>query len=144
MQILSFLALGSDSLLCGLAIGSFTRGRRRRLLLAASFGLCDGAATITGRWLGLHNSLPVVPVLAAYLALVWLMSAASWRARDKMFILPIVLSIDNLLWSDPRGAAMPIALSSALLAWCGLSFAFVVREVFSSGNPKIRARLQER
>jgi hypothetical protein len=143
MQLLSFFALGIDSFLGGLAIGSFTRGWVRRLSLAATFGLCDGAATLIGHWFGLHGPLQAIPMLSAYLTLVFFTSAFPWRIRDKVFVLPLVLSIDNLVWSNAASTPMPLALSSALMAWCGLSLGLITRKAFTRLRPWVRVWLTE-
>src|SRR5581483_7860514 len=93
MQVLSFFLLGADSFACGLVIGPFTGGWRRKLLLASLFGVCDGAATVMRHGLGLQNSFPAPAIAAAYLILVWLTSLAFSKVHDKLCLLPFWLCI---------------------------------------------------
>ena len=143
MQIPSFFLLGLDSFVCGLVIGSFTKRWRRKLLLTIFFGLSDGAATVMGQRFGLHSPFPAIAVLAAYIALVWLTSLAFSKAHDKVLFLPFVLCIDNVVWSDLRNAAISVAVSSALMAWCGLTLAFLASKALNICPDKTRGCLPE-
>ncbi len=134
------LALGLDSFRVSLGLGLLRLSFRRRLAIAAAFGLCDGLAPLGGfavgrlfldrispwaEWLG-----PVVLCLyGIYMVVVARMPDGDERQARWLFGLPIVLSLDNLVAGIGLGAlgfpvfgsAAVLGLASGVLAWVGLS-----------------------
>lgn len=130
---MGFLLLGLDSLIVCLAIGAIVDGKRR-LPLAAAFGVADGVAFLVGAGLGWHlfsdgASTVVTTGLVAALAIYLLVLAAGRQrlAGWPMWILPVALCLDNLTFGlvGDHGSSLlqqagQQALSSALLALVGL------------------------
>lgn len=136
---MSFLLLGLDSLIAGVAICAIV-GPRARLPLAALFGIADGVVFLIGA--GLHWQLAAgvsdaleTGILAA-VGLYLLIVAAGTRsvaARWPVWALPWALTMDNLTYGlagdQSAGALLPQVLSSALLALAGLLAAVVLPRV---------------
>jgi hypothetical protein len=125
-----YLLLGVDSAVVGFAAAPLLRGRRGRILLAVACGVADALAsalgTLLGRpWGAAGEALPAV-LLALY-GLAVLAGAARLRfaglGAGTCLVLPVLLSIDNLLYPTPdlgAGAAIGLAASSAALMLLGL------------------------
>lgn len=130
MSLTTTLLLGCDSLVAAAALGPLARGRRR-WVLAAMFGGCDGLATLVGA-VGLfrlpHLAVGLVPVAIACYG-CYLLAVSAWARRVGrlgMFVTPVLLSLDNLVTGGADGAgfsarqAPVVALISCLLALVGL------------------------
>jgi|SRR5882757_3210347 hypothetical protein len=145
---LSFLLLGIDSLIAGIAISPLVSARAR-VPLAVLFGVADGIGFLVGAMLGWHlpdevtDLLPSVALLAYGLYLI-LVSAASKRvaARWPMWVLPWALTVDNLSYGLVHGRGVGEmfqqaglqAVSSALLAGIGLAVALVLPRAKAAGS----------
>lgn len=131
---MSFLLLGIDSLIVGLAIGPIL-DRRAVLPLAGFFGLCDGVGFVIGsafHWQVSDSvATPVAMAVMVSLGLYWIVLAGVARRTARtgwVWILPVVMSIDNITFglidghwtTSVAGQATEQALSSALLALIGL------------------------
>jgi putative Mn2+ efflux pump MntP len=131
---MSFLLLGVDSLIACLALGPIV-SRRARLPFAAAFGVCDGLGFLLGS--AFHWQMPdgvanvVATTVLVALGVYWIaLAATSGRVAGTrwMWVLPVVLSIDNITFglidghwtTSVAGQAAEQALSSALLALIGL------------------------
>jgi|HubBroStandDraft_1064217.scaffolds.fasta_scaffold26938_3 putative Mn2+ efflux pump MntP len=124
MRILFFaLGFGLDSLLAGLVVGSFLRSWRARLALVLAFGAFDAAAGLAGPlW---PHRIPEPPAFVAYLLCAVLLAAGARYNRALFYLLPLVLSLDNLFCGAPANALAQGAVS-ALMALLGLSLAPLV------------------
>lgn len=130
MSLTTTLLLGCDSLVAAAALGPLARGRRR-WVLAALFGGCDGLATLVAA-VGLfrlpHLAVGLVPLaLACYGC--YLLAVSAWARRVGrlgMFVTPVLLSLDNLVTGSADTAGLSarqapvVALTSCLLALVGL------------------------
>ena len=134
---MSFLLLGIDSLIAGVAIGALV-DKRSRLWLAGLFGLADGLAFLIGAGLGWglfsQTTSEVVEVGALVALGFYLLVVAAGTKRVAttwpVWVVPIVLTVDNLTYGLAgehggalAGQAVTQALSSALLAFAGLAIA---------------------
>lgn len=136
---MGFLLLGVDSLIACIAIGPII-GKRSFAPFAALFGICDAGGFLLGS--ALHWSIPGSVSLTAQtsilvaLGVYWLaiailgktaQAAPSPRARWLIWILPLVLTIDNITFglADGAGSALRQSgeqlVSSALMAGVGLA-----------------------
>jgi len=132
---LAALLLGSDGFTVSLALGPLITRTPARRRLALAFGLCDVAATIAG--FALHRRIPGgwvaggAPALAlsyGCYVLVVARSAPARLHRWPAYLLPVLLSLDNLAYGSavpsPGAGVVPHALllgaSSAALAFTGL------------------------
>jgi hypothetical protein len=137
---MGFLLLGIDSFIACIAVGAVV-SRRARLPFAALFGVCDGVGFLIGS--AFHWSMPdmtasvVETAVFVALGVYWIILAiGSQRVSGTrwMWLLPIVLSIDNITfgvidhsWTTSTwGQAGEQALSSALLALVGIAVSLVV------------------
>src|SRR5690242_7116832 len=95
--------LSLDGLVVCLALGPLGPGATRRLPLA--FALCDGLASLAGPALGLPDAVAwahgLAPAAVATYGLLVLALAArirsADRANDLVYLLPVLLSLDNLV-----------------------------------------------
>ncbi len=110
--------LGLDSLLACAALSSAAMSWRERCALAATFGACDALATALAPIL--RPDWPPLPLLSLYLAAVLLVGYRVRTSRMSILLLPLGLSIDNLLGYAAPATAGLCGLSSALLALLGL------------------------
>jgi hypothetical protein len=103
---LMVLALSLDSLFVGVLTG-LVDIQGRKILLALLFAICDGTATWTGLagfgTQGVQLTAGYAMALLALLCLVFLVLAARRGIRDTLqscrgsiYLLPVLLSIDNL------------------------------------------------
>ncbi len=134
---MGFLLLGIDSLIACAAVGALV-DRRSRVWLAGVFGLADGIAFLIGAGLGwtlLSQAAADVVELGTLVALglyllVVAVGTAQVAGRGLVWMLPVVLTVDNLTYGiagEHQGAVLGQALaqtaSSALLAFAGLVLA---------------------
>jgi hypothetical protein len=131
---MNFLLLGLDSLIACLAIGALV-DRRKWVWLAAFFAIADAVAFLIGSGLGwgLMSAaasevieMGTLVLLGLYL-LVVAAGTAQVTARRAIWVLPIVLTVDNLAFGlageqtgSLGGEALAQALSSGMLAYLGL------------------------
>ncbi|HTA23100.1 MAG TPA: hypothetical protein VK763_06175 [Terriglobales bacterium] len=128
LVVFSVLGLGLDSLLAGLLLGSFMRSWRERFSLAMSFGACDAAATLAGSvW---PHRIATPSTFVTYLVCALLLAAAARYKRALFYLLPLVLSIDNLFGGVPASSALMAGAESTLMALLGLSLATSSRNLF--------------
>lgn len=132
----SALIFTLDTFLVCLGIGWRLRSWRERLPLAVTFGLCDATATALGSaWRNRGpESLPELATFGVYLLCAWLLGqlllGQSGRSRSApIYLLPVLLSVDNLLGRIPAQSAPILGLSSAVMALLGLSLAAAFRRV---------------
>jgi putative Mn2+ efflux pump MntP len=141
---MGFLLLGIDSFIACIALGPII-SRRLYVPIAAMFGICDGLGFLLGS--AFHWSMPdsvgtnLPTVILTLLGLYWVGIACfcafagtsqNYLASSRwlMWILPVVLSLDNVTYGLVDGipahasvwvSAGEQALSSALLAAAGLA-----------------------
>ncbi len=131
---MNFLLLGIDSLIACLAIGALV-DRRSWVWLALLFGVADAVGFLIGVGLGWALmseaaseviEMGTLVLLGVYL-LVVAASTAQMTARWAIWVLPFVLTVDNLtfgLASEQTGSiageALAMVLSSGMLAYLGL------------------------
>jgi putative Mn2+ efflux pump MntP len=126
------LLLGLDSLLVGAALGPSTRTRTYRWALAGAFGVCDGLASLLGSWLAPRDAAPgpwcewagtlAVGAYGCFLLFLalWgrdaLAASPGGRARWLPFLLPVALSLDNLVVGiDGGGVVSPSPATAVIL-----------------------------
>jgi hypothetical protein len=150
---MSFLLLGIDSLIAGIAIGGIVTGRMR-LPLAALFGVADGVVFLIGAGIispfsdGVSTIVQTVLLLAMGIYLIVVAAgvrrvASSWP----MWVLPFVLTFDNLAYglagdksaSSLFSQAGQQALSSALLALIGLTVGAMLPRLVPSFDRRVGA-----
>ncbi|HWT21880.1 MAG TPA: hypothetical protein VN213_00080 [Solirubrobacteraceae bacterium] len=136
---MSFLLLGLDSLIAGVAVCAIV-GPRSRLQYAALFGIADATVFLIGAGLGwqLAGALTEALELGILLALgVYLLVVAAGMtrvtARWPLWVLPWALTMDNLAYGvggehsgSLLGSAAEQGVSSALMALAGLMVAVVL------------------
>lgn len=133
--------LGLDSLLACAAL-SFTRlSWRERSGLALAFGVCDAVAT--GLAPILTPALPLLPLVGIYLLAVLSLGYCARASRLYLAVLPLGLSIDNLLDRAPPAMAAWCGLSSALLAFLGLQAPALLRAFPRATPPRGIGRVSE-
>jgi hypothetical protein len=127
---MNFLLLGIDSLIACLAIGALV-DRRSWVWLAALFAAADAGAFLIGTGLGWGLmsqaaseliGMGTLVLLGVYL-LVVAAGTAQVTARRAVWVLPFVLTLDNLafgLAGEPTSSVLAQALSSGMLAYLGL------------------------
>lgn len=126
-SLFSLVALSLDSFVASSLLGAGRLGWRQRLVLALSFGMCDGLAAMLGT-LG--------PQLVAALAALELCSVGTFllfcTALRKRWIyaLPVLLSLDNLFAANPRSPAFALGLTSASMALIGFFVGTFTRHAF--------------
>jgi hypothetical protein len=131
---MGFLLLGIDSLIACIAIGALV-DKKTRVWLAGLFGLADLTAFLIGAGLGwafLSGAVSEVVEMGALVVLgVYLLVVAAGTAqvtaRRAVWVLPLVLTVDNLTYGlageqtgSIGGEALAQALSSSMLAFLGL------------------------
>lgn len=139
-----YLLLGLDSAVVGVAVAPLLGRRRNHIMLALACGVADGIGSALGTsigrpWGGPGETLPaVLLVLYGVIVLVgisYLRFAARHRSdpgprnlpglrAGTCLALPVLLSIDNLIYPTPglgAGATIGLAASSAALMVLGLS-----------------------
>jgi hypothetical protein len=154
-----FLLLGVDSLIACIAIGPII-GRRAAVPLALLFGVGDGAGFLLGtafHWSVSDNVSNIVETgVLVVLGIYWIaiailsktMASAEVQSRSRwgIWILPWVLSIDNITYGIVDGipahatvweSAGEQALSSALQAGIGLAIGVGLAALF----PVVRRRM---
>ncbi|HEY5981521.1 MAG TPA: hypothetical protein VIT41_17995 [Microlunatus sp.] len=136
------LLLGLDSAVVGFAAAPLLRGRRGRIMLAVACGVADGVASALGAligrpWGAAGEALPALllalyglAVLAGSAWLRWGGRRATEGSRavpglgvGTCLVLPVLLSVDNLLYPTPAlgaGGVIGLAASSAALMLLGL------------------------
>ena len=127
---MNFLLLGIDSLIACLAIGALV-DRRSWVWLALLFGVADAGAFLIGAGLGWGLmseaaseliGMGTLVLLGVYL-LVVAASVGQVTARWAVWVLPFVLTLDNLAFGmagEPTSSVLAQALSSGMLAYLGL------------------------
>jgi hypothetical protein len=136
--IASVLWLGTDSLAACLGIGLLTTTWLQRVRLAVAFGGCDAFASIRGP--GFLHDLPAPPAIALYLSCAMLLGLAARWDRRVLYLIPLLLSIDNALSGTPASLAPLLGLSSAVLAMAGLALTGVCRQLFADASARILIR----
>ncbi|HTW26404.1 MAG TPA: hypothetical protein VME92_04705 [Acetobacteraceae bacterium] len=131
------LALGLDSFIAGLAVGTLRLSWRTRFAFAALLGVADGAATLLGA--AISHALPAPPEALLYLLAAAALVLAARHSRAWLFSLPLWLSLDNLAAGAPAAEAPALALSSMALALAGLALAALGRFVATRAAARIRA-----
>jgi hypothetical protein len=144
----SVLWLGTDSFLACLGIGLATTTWRQRVGLAAAFGVCDALAVVAGQ--GLVVDLPTQATVTLYLLCAFLLGLGGRFDRRLLYIIPLLLSVDNMLESRSLGLISPgiaplalialVALSSSLLATAGLGLARSCRHLATGTIARISVR----
>ncbi len=149
---MGFLLLGVDSLIACLAIGAIV-DRRSRVPLAALFGVADGVAFVIGASIGWRISdatsaflqTGILVAVGIYLIVV---AAGVGRvaARWPVWVLPWVLTLDNFTYGLVNRSTGSLfaqagnqALSSALLAFIGLSVAVLIPRLLPITRRPIQA-----
>ncbi len=112
--VVTALLLGADSLLVGAVVAPTMRARSHRLRLATLCGLADAAALAVSLSLAALGPSPAASmlvttapaaVLACYgLYLVTVSAILPASPRALLVVLPLALSLDNLLYSARDGA----------------------------------------
>jgi hypothetical protein len=128
LNIGPFISL--DSLVACIALSALRLSARERYCLAAAFGVCDGLATYLSAMP--EAGVLALPILAVCLMLVLTCGShgacggglsfdfrLSFRRRW-LIVLPLALSIDNLLGSAPSSAAFTCGVGSMAWALLGL------------------------
>jgi putative Mn2+ efflux pump MntP len=115
------IGLGIDSFIACLAIGALPVTAWQAMRLAAAFGVCDATATLIG-WL-LPHAIPTFDDWVLYLICAALIGTAARNSRRFLYLVPVVLSLDNLVAGAPVSAAPGLAVSSAAMALAGLLLA---------------------
>jgi hypothetical protein len=112
----SCIALGFDSFLACVAIAPLLAERRLRIALPLLFGACDRLASlVAGRG-------PAPILLGAYLVLLLVVGCGlggTWR----LSVIPVAVSIDNLLVPLAPKDAVVAGLASFALAAAGIAVA---------------------
>jgi putative Mn2+ efflux pump MntP len=158
--IAAALLLGLDSAIVSAAVGATGIDRPRQNRLAAAFGLCDGVASLIGFYLigsvvaGRFEGLAhwVGPAAVAGYALLVLATARSARAivlttvarrAGLLYLLPLLMSTDNLFCSSsmvhgapPLASAAILGIVSGLESVCG----FRLGALISAGFHKLGDR----
>jgi hypothetical protein len=122
------VAFALDSLIAGLVVGPLLPSRRERVRLALAFGGCDAAATL----LSSARTFPLLapPSWRVYLLCVFVVACAVRRNRKLVWLLPVLLSADNLFAGALDGTALELGAGSAAMALVGLSLSALGRRIF--------------
>jgi putative Mn2+ efflux pump MntP len=123
--------LSLDSLLVGAALGPSACTRTQRWTLAGAFGVCDGLASLLGSWLAPRDAASwpwcewagplAVGGYGCFLLLLalWgrdaLAASRGGRARWLPFLLPVALSLDNLVFGIERGGVVSLSPDTAVI-----------------------------
>ena len=145
MPGLEWLLLGLDSAIVGVAVGPLLGRRRPAILLAVACGVADGLGSVVGTlagrpWGSVGELLPAALLVLYGLGIVagtLYLRLAAGRPRSgaeprtlpglrvgTCLALPVLLSIDNLIYPTPDlgvGRAIGLAASSAALMLAGLT-----------------------
>jgi putative Mn2+ efflux pump MntP len=153
LLLTSGLLLGLDSFAVSLAVGTLplSPGRRRGLVL--SFAVCDGLASWLGaaQWGGLPSLLARVDWLGlsavgAYGLYVLALACAAHRASSDggghglVLVLPLCLSLDNLVAASPSLPGMPATAVAAVLGAMSGSLALLGVSVGAALVRRVPAR----
>jgi putative Mn2+ efflux pump MntP len=118
---LTALMLSVDSLVVSFALGPFVVSRARRTKMAILFGVCDALAVAAGALLGRapgswNHAGPAL--LLAYAVCVLAAGRLGSRVVERwpIFVLPVVMSLDNLAYG------VSIRSSSAQVVWHATAF----------------------
>jgi|SRR5277367_4886597 len=114
----SLAALGLDSFLACLVIGARSAPSREPVRLAIAFGVWDAMATLVGS-LWPHRSVEL-SVILTWALWAFLLCRMARPSRRFLYLLPALLSLDNLFAGSSASMAPAIAVSSASMALCGL------------------------
>ena len=112
--------LSFDSLLAGIAAAPLIRSARQRIAFAVGCGVCDGAASFVGSLVPEADVIDF-PHWLTYLAGVLLLLRAMSTSRKWLFVVPILLSLDNLFAGAPTWDFGELAISSTVMASAGLA-----------------------
>ena len=128
-----------DSFLASLVLGLGRQTWGERLRLAAAFGVCDAIATL----LGSLRPLPVLrpPALLIYLLCALLLSRAARSNRTLLYVLPALLSVDNLFCGAQAGTALLLGLDSAAMAALGFLLVAACRRLLPVRIGSLLARM---
>lgn len=129
----SIVGLGVDSFLACLVIGPVVARRRDRMALAAILGTADGCATFAASVGGMTLLL-----VAAAIALGALAIAVAVPDNRRLCMLPVLLSIDNLM--TPLSPGDVVAAGVTSFAMAGLGFVASTL-VFRAVPPRLHARV---
>src|SRR5580704_16700470 len=113
-SVTSVVALGLDSFLACLVIGTRPLIWRERVRLAVAFGGWDAMATLVGSF-WLHRALEL-PAIVLWALCTFVLSRIALPSRPLLYLLPVLLSLDNLFAGSPASMAPVTALSSASMA----------------------------
>jgi hypothetical protein len=127
------VGLGIDSFIACLAMGALPITRWEAVRLAAAFGLCDAAATLIG--MQIPHAMPSSLDWVLYLICAALIGIAARHSRRILYLVPILLSLDNLVAGAPPWACVELAVSSAAMALAGLLLARTWRRLAIGGLP---------
>jgi hypothetical protein len=121
---MNVISLSFDSFLASMFLGALGVSRRAAILCAFAFGACDGAATLAGAlW-------PVQWSQAVMLCLYVLCAVALCAVRSTrvlLWVLPVALSLDNLLSKTPGALAPLLGAGSTAMSLCGSGVAALIR-----------------
>jgi hypothetical protein len=118
-SLVSCLALGIDSGLCCVPIGAMTLSRFNRITLATAFGVCDAVASLIMPTSA--HPLPSLPDFPIYLCCAAILGLAARYSRTLLFVLPILLSLDNLVSCGGWEVTLAGGFSSTMLALLGMA-----------------------
>jgi hypothetical protein len=121
--------LGLDSFVASLLIGPMLASRWKRAGLAATFGLCDGLASVAG---AAAPHVPTPPEVLVYAGIVVIVALAARVGAVWLLLVPCILAIDNLASGAPASDAPLLAISSAIAAFAGMAASGVT---WSIGRP---------
>jgi hypothetical protein len=113
------LLFSLDSLVAGLLSGGILKHWRWRILLAASFGVFDGAGTVCGALMA--HALPGLPDVGLYALMVILVALAARRSMSWLLLMPLLLALDNLSSGAPIDTVPASAIVSAVFALFGMT-----------------------
>jgi hypothetical protein len=110
---------GFDSALCCVAIGTMPQPWSERFRLALAFGMCDAAASGLGSLFAWP--LPNPPAIVVYLCCAALLGLAARHSPRVLYVLPLVLSLDDLVSGLPLEGSVVAGILSAMLSLLGFS-----------------------
>jgi putative Mn2+ efflux pump MntP len=123
-MIPSAVALSLDSLAAGIAIGPLVRSRKTGVRLALLFAVCDALAGWAGWQLGVALPewlSPLAPAGFAVYGIYLLAVGGAVSSRPWLvWLLPALLSFDNMLCPMPPQQALLCGALSGAFAWAGL------------------------
>jgi hypothetical protein len=83
------------------------------------FGICDGIGTVCGALV--PHALPTLPDLGLYAICVIVVALAARRSAWWLWLMPVLLGIDNLSLGASIGMAPASAIASAAIALSGMT-----------------------